>query len=142
MGGVSMNKTQKRLIVAGASIAVLSWAFIIARLVGPTLLAQSYNIENRSNLPSGVLLPGKGADLASGTTITPTNMMHNVTGITAVAAITAPSGIQAGQMLILVPKGIIAIGTGGNVQIAVTTVVDKALILIWDGSKWIPTYLL
>lgn len=111
---------------------------------GLWLYGQSAGTGNTSNLMTSTLASGKGADLASGTTITPTNLMHNVTGVTGISTITAPAGIQSGQMLILVPKGIIIVGTGGNVQIGVTTVVDKALILIWDATlvKWIPTYLL
>lgn len=121
---------------------ILSVAILIAALGIVTVLAQTYNIENRSNMPTGALLAGKGSSLSSGTTITPTNFLHEVTGVTTVQTITAPAGIQAGQMLILVPKGIFLIGTSGNVQIGIAGVVDKALILVYDGSKWIPTYLL
>lgn len=84
---------------------------------------------------------GKGADLASATMITPTNDLHKVTGVTTVQTVTAPTGILPGQILVLIPKGIFAIGTSGNVIIGVTTVVNKLLILVWDGSKWNPSYL-
>jgi len=125
------------------TIALFFFATVgVFTVISITAKSQSFNIENRSNLPSGVLLPGKGADLASSGTITPTNVLHGVTGVTAVDTITAPAGIQAGQTITLIPKGIFAITTNGNVIIGVTAVVNRALVLVWDGSKWVPTYIL
>ncbi len=136
------NLINRILCAAPAFCFVAVLVFLVAVAFIDASRAQTFNIENRSNLPSRVLLPGKGGDLASGGTITPTNVLHAVTGITAVDTITAPAGIQAGQTLTLIPKGLFAITTNGNVIIGVTAVVNRALVLVWDGSKWVPTYLL
>ena len=131
-------KTFKDLLFA------ISLALLIAGVVCVVLSpGQTSNTENRSNLVSGALLPGMGADIPSASTITPTNLIHRVTGIAAIATITTPAGIQGGQLLILIPKGLLTTTiAGGNVGLATTAVVDKQLTLIWDStdSKWKPSY--
>jgi hypothetical protein len=89
----------------------------------------------------GSLLPGKGGDLASAGTITPTHTVHNVTGVAAIATIAVPAGAIAGQILVLIPLGLCSFTAAANVKIAIVGVVNKALILVWDGTDWVPTYL-
>lgn len=81
-----------------------------------------------------------GSVIASATTITPTSPIHHVSGTTAIATITVPTNCTPGCDLTLVPDAIWATNTSGNVSLATTAVVNKALILTWDGAKWNPSY--
>lgn len=89
------------------------------------------------------LIPGVGADLASATTITPTNAVHHVTGTTAVATITVPAGLPDGFVLSIIPEGVFATTTAGNIGlVSSATVVKRTLTMTWDASlaKWFPSY--
>ncbi len=83
-----------------------------------------------------------GADLASGTTITPTNPMHRVTGtgtITTIARTT--SGAAAFTVpLVLMPTGAWQLATGVNIAAACTATAGKAITLFWNTttSLWYP----
>jgi hypothetical protein len=83
-----------------------------------------------------------GAELASAATIVPTNQVHTVSGIAAITTITTPQGVKSGDVLILIPRGLITFTATGNIAIAVTAVVNRALIFVWDGQDWVPSYLL
>jgi len=96
---------------------------------------------NTSLLPIFTLAPGTGANLASGSTITPTNRTHHVTGTAAIATITATAMID-GEVLTIVPDGAFTTTTGGNIALASTGVVNRAMRLVWDSTaaKWYPAY--
>lgn len=84
-----------------------------------------------------------GAAIASATTIAPTNPVFHVTGTTDVVTITVPPACPAtGCQIIIVPDGIFHTTNAGNVAIASTAVVSKALIMTYDpgSSKWYPSY--
>ena len=83
-----------------------------------------------------------GAALASATTIAPVSFVTHVTGTAAIATITPPPGFVSGGHLILIPDGIFTTTNAGNIAIASTAVVSKALILTWDATaaKWFPSY--
>lgn len=101
--------------------------------------AIQYGFGNTAN----GLIAGVGADLASATTITPTNQVHHVTGTTAVATITTPAGLPDGYALYLIPEGIFATTTAGNIGLITSaTVVKRTLIMTWDRTlaKWFPSY--
>ena len=81
--------------------------------------------------------------IASATTIAPTTSIVFISGTTAVATITAPSPISAGGgQITLIPTGAFTTTTAGNIAIASTAVVGKALIMTFDvtTSKWYPSY--
>jgi hypothetical protein len=80
-----------------------------------------------------------GLTIASATTIVVTNSVVPVSGTTAIATITA-TGTAAGQTVTLIPTGIFTTTTAGNIGLASTAVVGKALILTWDGTKFWPSY--
>lgn len=87
----------------------------------------------------------KVSSLASAATIAPTAPVTHVTGTTTVSTITAPSGFAVsglGGCLRLVPDGLWATNTAGNIAIASTAVVSKMLIMCYDNatSKWYPSY--
>ncbi len=81
-----------------------------------------------------------GSAVASASTIAATGTMFHVTGTTAVNTITVPAGWQPGGCLVLIPDGLGGTGTSGNISLATTSVVNKALLECWDGTKWNPSY--
>lgn len=90
---------------------------------------------------SNTLSGGMGANLASAATITPTNAVHHVTGVTTVNTITAPAGISSGTALNLIADGAnLQIGTAGNVNDRVDLIAGQAVRFIYDTgtSKWYP----
>jgi hypothetical protein len=92
----------------------------------------------------GVLSAGLTADLiTSSGTITPTRPISFVSGVNAISTITAPSifATRSGQIT-LIPTGLWSTNTSGNIALATTAVVNKALIMTWDSqtAKWYPSY--
>lgn len=86
---------------------------------------------------------GIGAALASATTIAPTNYITHVTGTTNVVNITVPSAFALmGGELVLIPDGLWSTTNAGNIAIATTGVVSKALTMRYDpiAAKWYPSY--
>jgi len=65
--------------------------------------------------------------------------MFHVTGTTSIATINLPYTGFTGAITII-PDGIFATTTAGNIAIVSTAVVSKALIMTYDGTKWYPSY--
>jgi hypothetical protein len=80
-----------------------------------------------------------GSTIPSGSTIAPTSPIHSVSGITAISTITVPYTGFTG-MIILIPTGLWTTLLTGNIGLATTAIVGKAVILIYDGTKWWPSY--
>jgi len=81
--------------------------------------------------------------IASATTIAPTTPIAFVSGTTAVVNITAAAPISTGGGAItLIPTGIFTWTTTGNIALAGTAVVSKALTMTYDATttKWYPSY--
>ena len=81
--------------------------------------------------------------VASAATIAPTKPISFVSGTTTIDTITAPAPISAGGgSITLIPTGIFATSILGNIALATTAVVGKALILTYDATttKWYPSY--
>ena len=81
--------------------------------------------------------------VASASTIAPTTAIAFVSGVVAINTITAPSPISSGGGAItLIPTGIFTTTTAGNIALASTAVVGKALIMTYDTAtaKWYPSY--
>jgi len=80
--------------------------------------------------------------IASATTIAPTERVTKVSGTTTIQTITVPAGLQPGEKITLVPTGLWATNTSGNIARVVTAVVSKALDLYWDpdAGVWFPSY--
>jgi len=77
-----------------------------------------------------------GADLASGTTITPTNPMHTVTGTTNISTIArTDSGAKAFTCpLILIPTDAWHLVTGGNIGNALAAVAGVPVTCYWNSA--------
>ena len=81
--------------------------------------------------------------IASATTIAPTKSISFVSGTTAIATITAPVPLStAGGQITLIPTGAFTTTTSGNIALASTAVVNKALIMTYDAgtAKFYPSY--
>ena len=80
--------------------------------------------------------------IASATTIAPLNPIVFVSGTTAIATITPPPSMVGGGQITLIPTGIFTTTTAGNIALASTAVVSKAMIMTWDSgtAKWYPSY--
>ena len=90
--------------------------------------------------------------IASAATIAPTNLIQFVSGVTAIATITPPTNLlMGGGMLTLIPISTTGAAAGttawstnttGNIALATTGVVGKALIMAFDSitAKWYPSY--
>jgi hypothetical protein len=81
--------------------------------------------------------------IASATTIAPTKLITFISGTTSIATITAPSPISStGGQITLIPTGLFVTLTTGNIALASTAVLSKALIMTYDSgtAKWYPSY--
>jgi len=81
--------------------------------------------------------------IASATTIAPTALITFVSGTTSIATITPPTSLlTTGGQIILIPIGLWATTTAGNIALITTAVVSKALIMTYDAvtTKWYPSY--
>ena len=81
--------------------------------------------------------------IASATTIAPVNSIVFISGVNPIATITAPSPISlGGGQITLIPTGIFTTTIAGNIALASTAVVGKALIMTYDATttKWYPSY--
>jgi len=86
-----------------------------------------------------------GSAVASAATIAPVNYLQHVTGTTQIATITAPASFAAAGMggcLVLIPDGAWTTATTGNIALASTAVVSKAMTMCYDNgtTKWYPSY--
>ena len=78
----------------------------------------------------------------SATTIAPTTPVAFVSGTTTVETITVPSQFTGGGQITIIPTGVFATNTSGNIALASTAVVNRALIMTYDSGtgKWYPSY--
>lgn len=88
-----------------------------------------------------------GITLASAGTITPVGQVQHITGTVTISTITPPSTSNCTNpgyacQVTLIPDGLWATSTSGNIAVATTAVVGKALIETYDPVtlKWYPSY--
>jgi hypothetical protein len=80
--------------------------------------------------------------IASAATIQPTAPITFISGTTNVVDITSPEAFVGGGQITLIPTGLWSTTTAGNIALATTAVVDKALIMTYDAAtdKFYPSY--
>lgn len=81
--------------------------------------------------------------IASATTIAPTKAITFISGVAPIVTITAPNPISlGGGTITLIPTGIFTTTIAGNIALASTAVVGKALLMTYDvtTTKWYPSY--
>ena len=105
---------------------------------------RTYYDSSGNQVTYGVLATSVAAPtIASATTIAPTKAITFISGITPIVTITPPSPISlGGGQITLIPTGIFTTTTAGNIALASTSVVSKALIMTYDATtaKWYPSY--
>lgn len=111
----------------------------------PTLVTPILGVATATSLVSGFIATSAAAPtIASATTIAPAKPITFISGTTAIVNITAPSPISAGGgSIVLIPTGIFTWTAAGNIALAGTAVVSKALTLVYDvtTAKWYPSYI-
>jgi hypothetical protein len=85
---------------------------------------------------------GAAPTIASAATIQPTTPIVFVSGTTNVVDITPPAQMIGGGQITIIPTGLWSTTTAGNIALATTAVVSKALIMTYDAAtaKWYPSY--
>ena len=119
-------------ISACTSTSMVMVTPVIGAATGTSLTLSSFNATNAA-----------APTIASATTIAPTKQITFISGTTAVVTITAAAPISAGGGTItLIPTGIFTWTTAGNIALAGTAVVSKALTMTYDvtTTKWYPSY--
>ena len=128
-----LNNSDSNSIVIGALAVGIG--------ANTTVIGTSSTTANRI---FGVQATGEVAPtIASAATIAPTKQITFISGTTAIVTITAPTGIATtGGQITIIPTGIFTTTTAGNIALASTAVVSRALIMTYDATtaKWYPSY--
>lgn len=139
---------------ANAGLSVQSAFAAVPTIIANSIAGQTADLlegTDTTNSPqfkftiNGILGGKIGAVIASASTIAPTSMFVHVTGTTAINTITSPTGCTTsgfGCVITLIPDGLWSTGTSGNIAVATTAEVNKALIMTYDPAtaKWNPSY--
>ena len=108
-------------------------------MVTPVLGAAS-----ATSLVSGLIAnTAVAGTIASAATVAPTATVTIISGTAAIVTITAPAPISAtGGTITFIPTGAFTWTTAGNIAVAGTAVVSRALTLTYDATtvKWYPSY--
>lgn len=94
-------------------------------------------------LPGTIATSAVAATVPSGSTITPLKAIAFISGTTTVNTISVPNNmLLTGGTITLIPTGVWTWTTAGNIALAGTSVVSKALIMTYDygTGKWYPSY--
>lgn len=103
----------------------------------------------RGNTVTGIVYtPAAAPTIASATTIAPTTPIVFISGTTTIATITPPVPTTSpvttayGMQITLIPTGAFTTTTAGNIALASTAVVSRALTMTYDSAtnKWYPSY--
>jgi hypothetical protein len=88
--------------------------------------------------------PNTAPTIASAATIQPVAPITFVSGTTAISTITPPPEMVGGGQITLIPTGLwtTSVVTGGNIALASTAVLNRALILTYNTATglWYPSY--
>lgn len=122
----------------GSYIESLSSGALNVRTGTTNILAAQFDASGNFN-PKFYTSAAVGGSVTSAATISPTGPVFHVTGTTTINTINLPYVGFTGT-LVIIPDGVFATGTSGNIAIASTSVVSKALRMTYDGTKWYPSY--
>lgn len=103
----------------------------------------SPSIELTTPVVSGVLnISGSAPVIASASVISPNAPVVFISGTSTISTINSPFGAGNSGSITLIPTGVFTTNTSGNIALASTAVVSKALIMIYDyaANKWYPSY--
>lgn len=134
------------LTLAGTDATVMTFPSTNAT-IARTDAAQTFTGDQTysgSQIVAGLRATSAAAPtIASATTIAPTTQIVFISGTTAIDTITPPSPISlGGGQITLIPTGLFTTTVLGNIALASTAVVSKALIMTYDvtTAKWYPSY--
>jgi len=108
-----------------------------------TELYGSHTVTGNLTVSGQIATTAAAPTIASGSTIAPSTRIAFVSGTTTISIITAPAGISStGGQITLIPTGLWSTNTAGNIALATTAVVSKALVMTYDSGtgKWYPSY--
>ena len=110
----------------------------------PTLVTPVLGAASATSVVSGLIAnTAVAGTIASAATIAPTAPVTIISGTAAIVTITAPAPISAtGGTITFIPTGAFTWTTAGNIAVAGTAVVSRALTLTFDATttKWYPSY--
>lgn len=110
----------------------------------PTLVTPVLGAASATSLVSGLIAnTAVATTIASAATVAPTAPVTIISGTAAIVTITAPAPISAtGGTITFIPTGAFTWTTAGNIAVAGTAVVSRALTLTFDATttKWYPSY--
>lgn len=134
------------LTLAGTDATVMTFPTTNAT-IARTDAAQTFTGDQTysgSQIVAGLRATSAAAPtIASAVTIAPTTQIVFISGTAAIDTITPPSPISlGGGQITLIPTGIFTTTLLGNIALASTAVVSKALIMTYDvtTAKWYPSY--
>lgn len=110
---------------------------------GPVLVETGVAVAAQMGFGLGIVPETVGTAIASAGTIAPVAPITHITGTAAIATITPPPALLAnGGTITLIPDGLFTTTTAGNIALASSAVVSKALIMTYDpvAAKWYPSY--
>jgi hypothetical protein len=134
----------------GAGAATLTEADTLYISAAPTGGSQDNAIHvasGQARFDGGTTTPGVSSSASSvltvsGNVIAPTGSVHHV-GAGLVKTITVPAFVTGPWLLALVPDVAFTYDATGNIVVPAgggTAVVNKLMLLAWDGSKFTPSY--
>jgi hypothetical protein len=110
----------------------------------PTLVTPVLGVASATSLVSGLIAnTAVAGTIASAATVAPTAPVTIISGTAAIVTITAPAPISTtGGTITFIPTGAFTWTTAGNIAVAGTAVVSRALTLTYDATttKWYPSY--
>lgn len=134
------------LTLAGTDATVMTFPTTNAT-IARTDAAQTFTGDQTysgSQIVAGLRATSAAAPtIASAATIAPTTQIVFISGTAAIDTITPPSPISlGGGQITLIPTGIFTTTTAGNIALASTAVVSRALTMTYDvtTTKWYPSY--
>ena len=101
-------------------------------------------VASATSLVSGLIANmAVAGTIASAATVAPTAPVTIISGTAAIVTITAPAPISTrGGTITFIPTGAFTWTTAGNIAVAGTAVISRALTLTFDATttKWYPSY--
>ena len=134
----------------GAGAATLTEAdtlYVSAAPTGGSTNNAIHVASGQARFDGGVTTPGVSSSASSvltvsGNVITPTGSVHHV-GAGLIKTITVPAFVTGPWVLHLVPDAAFTYDNTGNIVVPAgggTATVNRAMTLVWDGSKFTPSY--
>lgn len=131
----------------GAGAATLTEAdalYISGAPSGATTNNALHVASGQTRLDGGTTTPGVSSSASSVLTLasnvlTPTGSVHHL-GAGLIKTITVPAFVTGPWTLTLVPDAAFTFDATGNISLAGTAVLNRALTFTWDGAKFNPSY--